>query len=371
VAGIAIVKCLVESARRPVFEKAVFNIAQYSLAIGLASLIFLKAGGQPFAGLRGEDLADLTRTNGVAAFLAFAAAFSVNSVLVSAVVALASGSTLTSVWRANNLATIGIDIVASPMIFLFAWAYIQFGAVASAALWIPIIGIRQVYKTNLELEQTNVELLDLMVKSIEARDPYTSGHSRRVQAYSLTIGRALGLAGREVETIGRAALLHDVGKIYEKYGPILRKADHLSPEEWNTMREHPADGAELIATMTRLRDLVRSVRHHHENWDGTGYPDGIAGEVIPLAARIIRFADTIDAMSTERPYRPALTSEEVRAEIVKCRGTQFDPKIVDRLLSSPSWKSMLVPVAIPEHGRFGDLAILSGDRGRQSKVQTA
>src|SRR5688572_31297353 len=109
-------------------------------------------------------------------------------------------------------------------------------------MWVPIIGLRQVMKANLELERTNVELLELMVKSIEARDPYTSGHSRRVQNYSMIVARAAGLAEKEVQAVGRAALLHDVGKIYEKYGPILRKPDRLSADEWDTMREHPADG---------------------------------------------------------------------------------------------------------------------------------
>jgi HD-GYP domain-containing protein (c-di-GMP phosphodiesterase class II) len=95
--------------------------------------------------------------------------------------------------------------------------------------------------------------------------------------------------------------------------------------------------------MTKLRDLVSAIKHHHENWDGTGYPFGIAGEDIPLAARIIRFADTLDAMTTERPYRRALGPEEVRAEVVRCRGTQFDPQLTDRLLASSTWTSLFAP----------------------------
>ena len=212
-------------------------------------------------------------------------------------------------------------------------------------MWVPILGLRQVQRTNLELEQTNEELLELMVKSIEARDPYTSGHSRRVRQFSTTIARAIGLSERQIEHVGHAALLHDVGKIYEKYAGVLSKEDKLTPEEWAIIQEHPADGAELVATMTRLRDLVPAIRHHHENWDGTGYPDRIAGETIPLAARIIRFADTIDAMTTERPYRRPLTEAQVRAEVIRCRGTQFDPEITDRLLASPLWPSLFAPAS--------------------------
>src|SRR5207249_5913050 len=114
-------------------------------------------------------------------------------------------------------------------------------------------------------------------------------------------------------------------------------------EEWAIIQEHPADGATLVSTMTRLRDIVPSIRSHHENWDGTGYPDGLAGDLIPLASRIIRFADTIDAMISERPYRAPMTEAQVRAEIVKCRGTQFDPQITDKLLSSALWLALFPP----------------------------
>jgi HD-GYP domain-containing protein (c-di-GMP phosphodiesterase class II) len=140
-------------------------------------------------------------------------------------------------------------------------------------------------------------------------------------------------------------LLHDVGKIYEKYAGVLSKEDKLTPEEWAIIQEHPVDGAELVATMTRLRDLIPAIRHHHENWDGTGYPDRIAGEAIPIAARIIRFADTIDAMTTERPYRRPLTEAQVRSEVIRCRGTQFDPEIADRLLASALWHRLFAPAS--------------------------
>jgi putative nucleotidyltransferase with HDIG domain len=343
IVGIAIQKAISESARKAEFEKAVFNIAQHAFSIGLAILVYLKLGGSSFLEVSRHNVADVTRLNGAAAFAAFVAFFLSNTLLVCSAIALSTNTRLVSVWKATLLPTVGVDIIASPIVFVFAWVYVRFGPVVAATVWVPIIGLRQLNKTNLELERTNEELLELMVKSIEARDQYTSGHSRRVQHYSMIVARAAGLPEREVQAIGRAALLHDVGKIHEKYGPILRKADRLSAEEWDTMREHPVDGAELIATMTKLRELVAPVRHHHENWDGTGYPDGLTGELIPLPSRVIRFADTIDAMTTERPYRRMMTTEEVRAELIRCRGTQFDPQLVDRLLSSPAWRTMFSP----------------------------
>ena len=363
VAAAVVAVGIAESIRKSEFPKAVFNIAQYGLSVGLSAFVYLSLGGRSLYDVGPLGIGEATVQFGVPAFAAFTAAMATNTLLVSLVVALSQNAKLATVFQGSVLPKIGVDILSTPLMFVFGWAYARYGPIASAAMWVPIIGLRQMIKTNVELERTNVELLDLMVKSIEARDPYTSGHSRRVQEYSMEIARALGLGEREVQSIGRAALLHDIGKIHEKYGPILRKADRLSADEWTTMREHPADGAELIATMTPLRELVAAVRHHHENWDGTGYPDGLAGELIPLAARIIRFADTIDAMTTARPYRPGLSPAEVRTEIVRCRGSQFDPGLVDRLLSSANWKAMFGPDA--DQARYGEFGLLGNEKKRR------
>ena len=343
-AAVTIVKALTElQLRRGI--KALFNVAQHALTFAVAVLVYRAAGGQSLAGYGDRTLLATTMAMGGPALIAFAASFATNSLVVTGVISLSTQRPVSAVWRETFLSAIGLDLLASPLIFVFAWVYVFAGPLAAATLWIPILGLRQVQKANLQLEQTNRELLELMVKSIEARDPYTSGHSRRVQHYATTIARALGVKERDVERIGQAALLHDVGKIHEKYAPILRKPDRLSPEEWRIMQEHPADGASLIATMSGLKNLVPAIRHHHENWDGTGYPDGLAGELIPVASRVIMFADTIDAMTSERPYRKPLTPEQVRAEIVRCRGRQFDPDLADRLLSSPMWAKLFAPSA--------------------------
>jgi HD-GYP domain-containing protein (c-di-GMP phosphodiesterase class II) len=141
--------------------------------------------------------------------------------------------------------------------------------------------------------------------------------------------------------------------------------DKLTPDEWQLMKQHPDDGAKLVATMTKLRDVVPAIRYHHENWDGTGYPQGLAGEMIPIAARIIRFADTIDAMTTERPYRRPLGESVVRSEIVRCRGTQFDPQIADALLSSQLWYTLFPP----EQGANGDTPSKRNTPSRRSLLK--
>ena len=343
--AIVVVAGLTQIATKSHFDRGVFNVAQHALTLAVAILVYLGLGGNSFITMKDAGIAAITHNFGLPAVSAYAVSFFVNTLIVSAAIAVLDGSTPLKVWRDLKLSTIGVDLLASPVVFVFAWVYADWGPYAAAVVWVPIVGLRQVLKTNVELERTNQELLELMVKSMEARDQYTSGHSRRVQHYSTIIARALGLGQRQTEQIGKAALLHDVGKIHEKYGPLLAKSDRLSQEEWTVMQGHPADGAELVSTMTRLRDLVAAIRHHHENWDGSGYPDGLAGEEIPLAARIIRFADTMDAMLTERPYRGALSHEAVRAEVVRCRGTQFDPEMTDRLLTSPAWKALFAPAA--------------------------
>jgi putative nucleotidyltransferase with HDIG domain len=324
-------------------QKLVFNASQLALTYGAAILSYRALGGVSLLDMRDLSVADVTLAIGRAMTIAYLVVFVLNGVLVSNAVALSKKASAWLIWKENSLSTIGLDILALPLVFAFAWIYARFGPMIASVIWVPILGLRQLNTANIELQQTNRELLELMIKSIEARDPYTSGHSRRVKDYAVQIARLMGYDATTVEKIGTAALLHDVGKIYDKYAPILAKEARLTPEEWAIIKEHPVDGANLIATMTRLRELVPAVMHHHENWDGTGYPKGLRGTEIPQASRVIMFADTFDAMTTKRPYRGPLDEAAVRAELVKCRGKQFDPEITDRLLTSDFWQTLFPP----------------------------
>jgi putative nucleotidyltransferase with HDIG domain len=323
--------------------KLIFNCSQQVLTYGGAIVVYRLLGGVSLFDLRSQSVSEATLAIGLPMTIAYLVVFVINGLLVCQVVAISTHSKTWQVWKESNISTIGLDILALPLVFAFAWIYVQYGPMIASVIWLPILGLRQLNTTNIELQQTNQELLELMIKSIEARDPYTSGHSRRVKEYAIQIARLMGYDAATVEKIGTAALLHDVGKIYDKYAPILAKEARLTPEEWAIIKEHPADGANLIATMTRLRELVPAVMHHHENWDGSGYPKGLRAEEIPLASRVIMFADTFDAMTTKRPYRGPLDEAAVRAELVKCRGKQFDPDIADRLLTSDFWRTLFPP----------------------------
>lgn len=343
VVAVVVVKALVEAAQKIRLRMTLLNIALHVLAVGGAIWIYTLLGGHSLLERRSDTLLAATLASGIPALLAMAFAIFANTIGACWYLAIDKGQSVHRLWRQTVLPTVAMDLLVGPVVFIFAWLYAAHGGMAAAALWVPLLGLREVQTANLALQRTNEELLQLMIKSIEARDLYTSGHSRRVQRYSMSIARGLGLSEREIEVIGKAALLHDVGKIYEKYGPILRKADKLTAEEWSTMQEHPVDGANLVATMSGLKEIIPAIRHHHENWDGSGYPDGLAGDRIPLAARIIAFADTIDAMTSERPYRQPLTETQVRAEIIRCRGRQFDPSITDRLIANGLWLALFQP----------------------------
>jgi putative nucleotidyltransferase with HDIG domain len=359
---IALSKAISEFAGKRERVRQIFNVAQLSVTICATILVYRALGGQSLLALKGMTIQEITLSVGAPAFACFVCAFLVNTLLVSRVIGLSTSVGTLQVWREVHLSTIGLDILASPLVFVFAWIYAQWGPIFAASFWMPILGIRQLHTTNLELEQTNRELLELMIKSIEARDPYTSGHSRRVHDYAVTIARTLGLSARVVEEIGTAALLHDVGKIYDKYAPILLKESRLTPEEWAIVKQHPEDGAALVATMTKLRDVVPAVRHHHENWNGSGYPQGLVGEEIPLASRVIMLADTLDAMTSKRPYRNPLGEEDVRQEFLRFRGQQFDPMMVDKLLSADFWTKIFPPRGESRAG----LTLLSSQKRRKA-----
>lgn len=315
---------LVEVVNRRQPIKAIFNVAQASLAVGLSIVLYHGMGGDP-----------LTLDSGLNIPLFAVVLFVfvlVNAVALSGVIAASEGKSVVTLLRQRGAKTFVYDLYALPFVYVFAWVYLEYGVLGSIALVLPIMGVRELYKTNSQLQSANRELLELMVATIEARDPYTSGHSRRVSANTRLICETMGLRDKQIDQIATAALLHDVGKIHEIFGPILSKPGKLTDEENAIMKTHPVKSEELVSTVSGFKNLLPAIRHHHENWDGSGYPDGLAGEAIPLGSRIIMFADTIDAMTTDRPYRKALSQSAVRIELERFRGRQFDPAICDLIL---------------------------------------
>jgi response regulator RpfG family c-di-GMP phosphodiesterase len=184
------------------------------------------------------------------------------------------------------------------------------------------------------LEETYRVTIEALGSAIDTRDVGTHAHSRRVRGYSLAIARAHGVPESQMPDIEHGVMLHDIGKIGIP-DAILLKPGPLTPEEWTVMRSHPEIGRRLVEKIPFLRGAISSVYHHHERWDGTGYPLGLRGEGIPLEARIFAIADALDAMTFDRPYSRAISFETARDEIKRCVNTHFDPAVVDTFLTIP------------------------------------
>jgi HD-GYP domain-containing protein (c-di-GMP phosphodiesterase class II) len=332
ITGSATVFYLMSLERSPM--RVTFNASQRILSISLGVQVYSAIGGvTPPVSLQ-ETLFPF--------FLLSSTYFLVNSVSVSAAISIRTERPFREVWSLNSRGVFGYDIAASSIALLLAWVYKDWGLVGLFIAVLPTLVVRHVYIMYRNLQESSRELLEVMVKSIEARDPYTSGHSLRVRMLSRAIALELGLSIKQLEEIETAALLHDVGKIHEEFAPLLRKETRLTAEETALMQTHAEKSAELVGIVSKFRGAIQeSVRHHHERWDGQGYPSGLAGQDIPLGSRIILIADTIDAMTTDRPYRKRLELDVVIMELQKCKGTQFDPKLVDVGTSSLTVRNLI------------------------------
>ena len=264
--------------------KIVFNVAQRMVAVISATLVYTSLGGQlpPSYLSASATLSSDALQRDLGLFVVLATTyFVVNSVLVSLVVSTSNDRSFREVWSLNTRGVLGYDLGASLISLLVAWLYsfvqrwVGFGPIGLIGVIMPIVAVRHVYGLYHQLQDSGQELLQLMVKAIEARDPYTSGHSVRVSELSRAIAVELGLSAREIEQVETAALLHDVGKIHEEFAPLLRKEGRLTEQETALMQTHSTRSAELVGIISKFRGFIQdSVRHHHERWDGQGYPSG-------------------------------------------------------------------------------------------------
>jgi putative nucleotidyltransferase with HDIG domain len=196
-------------------------------------------------------------------------------------------------------------------------------------------------KTLQQLRHSYDMTLQALVASLDAREHKTGNHSHRVSMYAIVLAKILGLKGRKMESISKGALLHDIGKLGIP-DSILLKPGELTAEEWALMRTHPIIGYNILRDIDFLEPALDIVLNHHEQYDGKGYPSGLKGDEIPLAARVFFVVDAFDTMTIDRPYRKAISMEEASREIARCAGTQFDPGVVERFLEIPQgeWQNI-------------------------------
>jgi diguanylate cyclase (GGDEF)-like protein/putative nucleotidyltransferase with HDIG domain len=358
------------SARRYPPHYVLFNIGSLCLASLAAAGIF--AAG--FEGTLGEFV---TVAAGLIAGLAY---FAVNTGLTSLAMAMEGHQRWWSAWHERFAWLAPHWVVYGFVGGVMAIAYHAAGLYALAVFAVPLLlmrktqeaylrhtqksaqKLRQAAETiqtqNVSLERANKLLkerstaaMESLSATVDARDAYTAGHSRRVQQLALAIGRELGLSQIELDLLGHAALFHDIGKLAVP-DAILLKPAVLTEEEWALMQRHSDEGARIIDRLGFLNDAVPAIRHHHERFDGTGYPDGLKGEEIPLGARIIHVADALDSMLTTRIYRAARPAMDAMDELKRAAGTQFCPRCVAAL------ESVLPPeILADEEARLGLLAV--------------
>jgi diguanylate cyclase (GGDEF)-like protein/putative nucleotidyltransferase with HDIG domain len=348
--ALAITTAIVQwSARRPAIHHVLFNIGALSLS-SLAAAAFFGLG---FDGGWGELV---TVGVGLAAGMAY---FLVNTGLISLALAFEGRERWWRVWHERFLWLAPHYIVYGFIGGVIAIGYHAAGLYALAVFAVPLLLMRKtqeaylshtrrsaqklrqaaetIHTQNVSLEQANRLLkerstaaMESLSATVDARDAYTAGHSRRVQQLALAIGRELGLSQAELDLLGHAALFHDIGKLAIPDSILLKPAS-LTDDEWALMQRHADEGARIIDRLGFLGDAVPAIRHHHERFDGTGYPDRLRHEEIPLGARIIHVADALDSMLTTRIYRAARPLEEALAELRDAAGTQFCPRCVAAL----------------------------------------
>ena len=313
--------------------KATFNISQYLLSTAVAGLVFTALGGVPQA-VAGAPL----EIQGIA-LVAFGLVFlTVNQSAVAIAIAVSEHRPLSKVWGlvvGRSGTNVFYDLLVSPISIVMAILYMEYNFAGFLIILLPLLLVRIAYHRAFQLQEVSANLLKALVKAIDVRDPYTSGHSQRVSMLSRRIAEAMGLSSVHAQNVETAALLHDIGKIDEIYMDILRKKGPLSKLEHRMIQSHVTIGVELLQSLSSFPEAVLgAVRHHHERVDGGGYPDGLVENEIPMGARIIKVADAVDAMLSDRPYRKALPLAVVREALLDFCGSQFDPAVVNATLSS-------------------------------------
>ena len=342
------------AARRRLDFRAVHNTAMFTIVYCAATFTYTTLGGEVAPVSLGTSLVP-------AAMAATAVAFSLNAIFLAVVLSLVAGQSVKASW--DRHAWLAPHYMALGFIGLaLALSYVSLGVFGIVAFLTPAATLRiamkqyvdktkdqvqQLEQQNAALTSANIEVvrmgdelrqsydgtLEALVNALDARDQETKGHSLRVSKYMMDIARELGVAEGSPEWLNmqRGSLLHDVGKIGVS-DSILLKPGKLTSDEWKLMRLHPEIGYKMLHQVKFLEGPAEIILAHHERWDGQGYPRGLAENEIPLGARIFPVVDTFDAMTSDRPYRKALSTDEALNEILKYSGSQFDPRVVEAFL---------------------------------------
>ena len=298
--------------------KRVFNASQYvlSLTVAFGVIEFFKPSYFQF------DWHSL---------MLYLIASSVFMVINITIVSIALGTMYNkspwTIWLSNIRWSVPNFMALVPLGFLLALIYNNYGPLGLILIFVPLLVSRHSFQLYIDMRENYLNTVEALVQALEAKDTYTSGHSARVGKLAVAIAEEIGMSEDKIESLKYAAVLHDVGKIGVSE-IILNKEGELLDSEWEAIRSHPVIGQTIIKGIKFMFDIGLVVRHHHERYDGQGYPDGIKGEEIPLESRIIAVADTYDAITSDRSYRKGKTHDEAIEELKRVAGSQLDPELV-------------------------------------------
>jgi HD-GYP domain-containing protein (c-di-GMP phosphodiesterase class II) len=290
--------------------------------------------------------------------------FFLNLFLVSALVAFRTGNRYREV-LISDLGSYLSLLALAPLGWLMARAYLipDGGWWATLLFGLPLFTTRVAYQRFVEMREMFTQTIGALAEAVDKRDPYTSKHSQRVRSISVDIGRQMHVSAAELEALEWGGLLHDVGKIGVPDN-VLLKQGKLTREERITMNAHPVLGAQIIGPVDRLAPELPVIRHHHEWYNGSGYPDRLMGDEIPKLARILHVADAFEAMTADRPYRKALSTTQALGELAKFAGVQFDPEVVDAFVKT-SWAN---DVAEPGEPNLRPIPLLGQHGARAARA---
>lgn len=304
--------------------KIIFNASQYALSVGIAGIAYQYVGGV-------VGFQNFFKYILAAALCALVYCF-INLILVTLVIFLDRGGRIATIWRINFKDILSSYLAEAPIGFLMAIVYVEVGIFGILLFFLPLLLARRSFELYTKMRKVYLDTIRALAAAIDAKDPYTKGHSERVAETSVALAQVLNLPGREIENIEYTALLHDIGKIGIADN-ILGKNSSLTDKEFDKIKEHTVMGAKIIEPVDFLKNSFEAIYHHHEKYNGAGYPDGLKEKDIPLSARIIAVADAYDAMGSDRPYRKKLNKDKILKELKDQSGKQFDPEIVKALIS--------------------------------------
>lgn len=341
--------------RKPIY-KMIFNTSNHVLAAIVAGIVYLGTGGtvrpdQPMTAL-------------IPTLLAGTSYYVVQTVLLSGAIALSERTSFIRIWESNyrwsifnfvglavlglgiamakiSLGLLGIAIFSIPLVM--AWYSFRMYMVKSQEIRIQ----NQILKlTNEKLEESYLGTIRTLATVVDTKDRYTYGHCETAMQYAVSTARELSLSESEVAAVQLAAIFHDVGKVGIPDN-ILNKPSQLTDDEWKIIKEHPIIGAKLIQEIATLTPVIPGILYHHERYDGKGYPNGLAGENIPIVAQIIAVADAYQAMTSDRPYRKALGRDHAMGELRRCAGTQFNPRVVEAFARALERADVVKEIELP------------------------